>query len=113
MYNKNGKINNCEIVNLYLMLGSNIKLKYQKDPVVNNNSILPKTHWHTETCFIPTNKYVGDSCPLNRAVAAKGKARLAMDVLRIANIWAIIALIYGHVYPSTFRVRLENSIQEQ
>lgn len=56
------------------------------------------------------------SSPLDGAVAAESEAGLAVDVLGVAHVGAVIALIDGHVYPSTFRVRLEtqgdiNSIQ--
>lgn len=60
--------------------------------------------------FLPANQYVSDSCPLDGAVAAESEARLAVDVLRIANIRAIIAVIDGHVYPCSFRVRLHTQI---
>lgn len=47
------------------------------------------------------------SSPLDGAVAAESEAGLAVDVLGVAHVGAVVALIDGHVYPSTFRVRLE------
>lgn len=55
----------------------------------------------------PADQYVGHSRPLHRAVAAESKAWLAVDVLRVANVRAVVALIDGHVYPRSFRVRLQ------
>lgn len=45
-------------------------------------------------------------CPLDWSVAAEGEAGLAVDVLRVTHIGAVIALVYGHVYPGSFGVRL-------
>lgn len=56
---------------------------------------------------LPADQYVSYSRPLHWAVAAEGKARLAVDVLRVANVGAVIALIDGHVYPCSFGVRLQ------
>lgn len=56
---------------------------------------------------LPANQYVSDCSPFDWAIAAESKARLAVDVLRIANIRAVIALIDGHVYPCSFGVRLQ------
>lgn len=47
------------------------------------------------------------SCPLDWAIAAESKAGLAVDVLRVADVRAVIALIDGHVYPCSFGVRLQ------
>lgn len=46
------------------------------------------------------------SGPLHGAVAAESEARLAVDVLRVANVRPVIALVDGHVYPGSFGVRL-------
>lgn len=56
---------------------------------------------------LPANQYVSYSRPLDWAIATESKARLAVDVLRVANIRAVIALIDGHVYPCSFGVRLQ------
>lgn len=56
----------------------------------------------------PADQYVGHCGPLHWAVAAESKAGLAVDVLRVADVRAIIALIDGHIYSSSFRVRLQN-----
>lgn len=50
---------------------------------------------------------MSDSSSLHRAVAAESKAWLTVNVLRVANIRAIVALVDGHVYPCTFGVRLQ------
>lgn len=55
---------------------------------------------------LPANQYVSYSGPLDRAVAAESEAGLAVDVLRVANVGAIVALVDGHVYPCSFGVRL-------
>lgn len=49
---------------------------------------------------------MSDSGPLNWAVAAESKAGLAVDVLRVANVRSVIALVDGHVYSCSFGVRL-------
>lgn len=56
----------------------------------------------------PADQYVGHSRPLHGAVAAESKARLAVDVLRVADIRAVVALVDGHVYPCSLRVRLRS-----
>lgn len=64
---------------------------------------------HTNTLAlisVPANQDVSYSGPLDRAVAAESKAGLAVDVLRVADVGAIVALIDGHVYPCSFGVRL-------
>ncbi len=54
----------------------------------------------------PADKEVCNWSPLHWAVTAEGKARLAVDVLRVANIRAVIAFINRHIYPGSFRMRL-------
>lgn len=56
---------------------------------------------------LPADQYVSYSRPLHWAVAAEGEARLAVDVLRVADVRAVVALIDGHVYPCSFGVRLQ------
>lgn len=56
---------------------------------------------------LPANQYVSYGGPLDWAITAEGKAWLTVDILRVANIRAIIALIDGHVYPRSFGVRLQ------
>lgn len=56
----------------------------------------------------PADQYVGHSRPLHGAVAAESEARLAVDVLRVADVRAVVALVDGHVYPCSFRVRLHS-----
>lgn len=51
---------------------------------------------------------MGHCSPLHWTVAAESKAGLTVDVLRVADIRAVIALIYGHIYSRSFRVRLQN-----
>lgn len=60
-----------------------------------------------EVTSLPANQYVSNSGPLDWAIAAESKAGLTVDVLRVANVWAVIALIYGHIYPCSFGVRLQ------
>lgn len=55
---------------------------------------------------LPGNQYVSNRGSFDWSISAKSKAGLAVDVLRVANIGAIIAFIDGHVYPRSFRVRL-------
>lgn len=55
---------------------------------------------------LPAHQYVSDGGPLDGAIAAEGEARLTVDVLWIAYVGAVIALIDGHIYPRSFRVRL-------
>lgn len=57
---------------------------------------------------LPANQYVGHRGPLHWAVAAESKAGLTVDVLRVADIRAIVALIDGNIYSRSFRVRLQN-----
>lgn len=57
---------------------------------------------------LPANQYVGDCGPLHWAVAAESKAGLTVDVLRVADVRAIIALVDGYIYSCSFRVRLRN-----
>lgn len=64
----------------------------------------------TEGTVLPAHQYVSDGSPLDRAVAAESETRLAVDVLRVANVRAIIALVDGHIYPRSFRVRLQIKI---
>lgn len=54
----------------------------------------------------PADKEVCNWSPLHWAVTAEGKARLAVDFLRVANIRAVIAFINRHIYPGSFRMRL-------
>lgn len=56
----------------------------------------------------PADQDVGHRRPLDRAVAAEGEAGLAVDVLRVAHVRAVVALVDGHVYSSSFRVRLQD-----
>lgn len=56
---------------------------------------------------LPGNQYVSDRRPLHRPVSAESEARLAVDVLRIADVRAVIALVDGHVYSRSFGVRLK------
>lgn len=56
---------------------------------------------------LPANQYVSDGGPFDRAVAAESKAGLAVDVLRVADVGTIIALVDGHIYPCSFGVRLQ------
>lgn len=60
---------------------------------------------------LPADQYVGHCGPLHWAVAAERKAGLTVDVLRVADVRAIIALIDGHIYSSSFRVRLQKKSQ--
>lgn len=57
---------------------------------------------------LPANQYVCDRGPLHWAVAAESKAGLTVDVLRVADIRAIVALVDGNIYSGSFRVRLQN-----
>lgn len=57
---------------------------------------------------LPADQDVGHSGPFHRAVAAESKAGLTVDVLRVAHVRAIVALIDGHVYSRSLRVRLQN-----
>lgn len=50
---------------------------------------------------------MGHGGPLDGAVAAESEAGLAVDVLRVSDVRAVIALIDGHVYPCSFGVRLQ------
>lgn len=50
---------------------------------------------------------MSDSSSLYRTIAAESKARLTVDVLRVADVRAVVALVDGHVYPSTFGMRLQ------
>lgn len=61
------------------------------------------------TC-LPAHQDVRDGSPLDGSVAAEGKARLSMDVLGVSCIGAIVALIDGHIYPSTFWMILKHTI---
>lgn len=56
---------------------------------------------------LPADQYVGHGGPLDGAVAAESEAGLAVDVLRVSDVRAVIALIDGHVYPCSFGVRLQ------
>ena len=58
--------------------------------------------------YLPADQYVGHCGPLHWAVAAERKAGLTVDVLRVADVRAVVALVDGHVYPGSFRVRLRN-----
>lgn len=49
---------------------------------------------------------MGDSGPLHGAVAAEGESRLAVDVLGIPYVRAVVTVVYGHVYPRPFGMRL-------
>lgn len=49
---------------------------------------------------------MGDGRPLDRPVPAEGEARLAVDVLRVAGIRAIVALVDGHFNLGSFGMRL-------
>lgn len=49
---------------------------------------------------------MGDGGPLDGAVAAEGEPGLAVDVLRIPYVRAVVTLVYGHVYPGPFGMRL-------
>lgn len=75
------------------------------------NSNLLKLNWtesHCQTATSPADQYVGHGRPLHGAVAAESEAWLAVDVLRVANVRAVVALVDGHVYPCSFRVRLHS-----
>lgn len=65
-----------------------------------------KLSWNPHTVSSPADQDVGHGRPLHRAVAAEGETRLAVDVLRVADVRAIVALVDGHVDPGSFRVRL-------
>lgn len=52
---------------------------------------------------------MGDGSPLDGAIAAEGEPGLAVDVLGIPNIRAVVTLVYGHVYPCPFGMRLRNT----
>lgn len=47
-----------------------------------------------------------DGGPLDGAIAAEGESWLAVDVLRIPYVRAVVTLVYGHVYPRPFGMRL-------
>lgn len=49
---------------------------------------------------------MGDGRPLDRPVPAEGEARLAVDVLRVAGIRAIVALVDGNFNLGSFGMRL-------
>lgn len=57
----------------------------------------------------PADQDVCDWSSFDGPVAAEGEAGLAMDVLGVPCVGAIVALIDGHVYPSTFWMILEHS----
>lgn len=49
---------------------------------------------------------MSDSGPLDWAVTAESEARLTVDVLRVAHIRTIIALVDGNIYPCSLGIRL-------
>lgn len=55
---------------------------------------------------LPGDQYVSDRCPLHRPISAESEAWLAVDVLRIADVGAIVAFVDGHIYSCSFGVRL-------
>lgn len=65
--------------------------------------------WRSCILSLPGDQYVSDRCPLHRPVSAESEARLAVDVLRIADVRAIVALVDGHIYSRSFGVRLNVS----
>lgn len=74
--------------------------------MISNLRRFPESHCRTATS--PADQDVGHGRPLHGAVTAKSEAWLAVDVLRVADVRAVVALVDGHVYSCSFRVRLHS-----
>lgn len=113
----NGEINDQVISNAFLN-----KLYCDKYAVtaieINDETFLPRcsswiiflkigyTYFHFFKAHRPADKEVRNWSPLYWAVTAEGKARLAVDVLRVSHVRAVIAFINRHIYPGSSRMRL-------
>lgn len=67
------------------------------------------THTELVCQLLPAHQDVCDGSSFDGPVAAEGEAGLAMDVLGVPGVGAIVALVDGHVYPSTFWMILQHS----
>ena len=55
---------------------------------------------------LPADKDMCDGGPLDGPISAEGEARLAVDILGVAHIRTVVALVDGHVYPGALRMGL-------
>ena len=94
----------------------NVKLPVMIEPVVTTDKrslvlirsgmfIIVHLEELWEGAIVPdwlAHQDVGDGCPLDRAIAGEGKARwLGNQVVRVANIGAVIQLRHWHIYPGS------------